>query len=107
MKNIITLHTTLAGIDDARNISTLLLDQKLIACAQISSPIESIYRWKDKIETALEYTLTVKTTEDLAQKVIAVIEDNHPYDVPEIIGQRLDFCAKGYQQWLETEVKND
>ena len=71
MKNIIAIHTTLANIDEARKIATILLDQKLIACAQISSPIESIYRWKDKVETAIEYKLTVKTTEDAAQQVIA------------------------------------
>jgi periplasmic divalent cation tolerance protein len=107
MKNIIAIHTTLASIDDARKIATTLLDQKLIACAQISSPIESIYRWKDKVETAIEYKLTVKTTMDAVQQVIAVIEINHPYEVPEIVGQRMDFTAKKYQQWLEEEVKND
>ncbi|TKB11125.1 divalent-cation tolerance protein CutA [Desulforhopalus sp. IMCC35007] len=107
MKNIIAIHTTLANIDDARKIAMILMDQKLIACAQISSPMESIYRWQDKLETAIEYTLTVKTTEDAAQQVIAVIENNHPYDVPEVVGQRLTFSAKNYQQWLEAEVKYD
>lgn len=106
MKNTIILHTTVAKIEDARKISQILLEQKLIGCAQISGPIESIYRWDDTIATEKEYTLTMKTTSELADETMAVIEANHPYDVAEIVGHRLDFCSTKYHDWLVGEVKN-
>lgn len=106
MKNTIIIHTTVTCLEDARKIATILLEQNLIGCAQIDGPIESIYRWENSIETSKEYRLSVKSTTALAPEIIATIEEHHPYDVPEIIGNSLDYCSSGYRNWLVGEVKN-
>lgn len=106
MKNIIVLHTTVAKIEDARKIAQGLLDLKLIACAQIDGPIESIYKWKDAIETEKEYRLSVKTIDDLADQVIEKMKTLHPYEVAEIVGQPLLYCSKDYKIWVASEVNN-
>ncbi|MFT5698675.1 MAG: periplasmic divalent cation tolerance protein [Desulforhopalus sp.] len=106
MKKTIVLHTTVAKKEDARQIAKVLLDHELIGCAQISGPIESIYRWKGIIESGEEYKLSVKTTAELATETIELIQAHHPYDVPEIVGNSLDICLKEYNDWLVGEVKN-
>ncbi|WP_458777465.1 divalent-cation tolerance protein CutA [Desulforhopalus sp. 52FAK] len=107
MKNIIVLHTTVSKIEDAQKIASLLLGEKLIGCAQIDGPIESIYTWKDAIETEQEYRLSVKTTNALSTRVMEMIQKHHPYEVPEIVGNRLEYCSKEYQNWLIGEVNNE
>lgn len=106
MKNIIVVHTTVEHIEDAEKIAQVLLDKRLIACAQIDGPIKSIYRWKESIETAKEYRLSVKSTADLAERVMEIIQTNHPYEVAEITGHPLEYCSPKYQNWLVKEVKN-
>lgn len=106
MKNIIVLHTTVENIEDAKKIAQVLLDLKLIACAQVDGPIESMYRWKDSIQTEKEYRLSVKSTDDLASQLIEKIKELHPYEVPEIIGQSLAYCLEEYKNWVNSEVKD-
>lgn len=106
MKKIILLQTTVSDIKDARKIAKILLQENLIACAQIDGPLESIYRWKDKVETETEYRLGVKTTEDLAEEVISAIEKNHPYDLPEIVGNAYELISTEYANWVAGEVEN-
>ena len=48
MKTIVLISTTLENKADAERIAELLLERKLIACAQISGPITSLYRWKER-----------------------------------------------------------
>ena len=62
-----------------------MVDERLAACANIVSPIRSIYRWEGKIWDEKEWLLVIKTQksifEDLANRVKAL----HSYSVPEII----------------------
>ena len=106
MKNIIVLRTTVAKREDARKIAQILLDIRLVACAQIDGPIESIYRWKGSIETSKKYRLSLKTISDFAPQVIEKIQSIHPYEVAEIVGESLQLCSMEYQNWLLGEVSD-
>ena len=105
MKNIVVLHTTVSKIEDARKLTKILLDEKLIGCAQIEGPIDSMYRWNNAIESAKEYRLSVKTISDLSAKVMNTIKINHPYELPEIVGNSYEVCSEEYRNWLIDEVK--
>jgi len=107
MKNIIVLHTTVSKVEDAQKISEILLTEKLIGCAQIEGPIQSMYTWKGTVESEPEFKLSVKTSSNLSDRVIEIIKKHHPYEVPEIIGNRLDYCSEEYQNWLIGEVINE
>lgn len=107
MKNLVVLHTTVSKIEDAQNISAILLKEKLIGCAQIDGPIQSIYTWKDAIETEQEFRLSVKTTNALSLEVMDMIQKHHPYELPEIVGSKLEYCSEDYKNWLIGEVKNE
>ena len=54
---------TCPSLPEARKISRSLIQKHLATCVSIhSSKLESIYRWKGKIETAREHLLLIKTT---------------------------------------------
>ena len=105
MKNIIVLHTTVANIEDARKMAHVLLSLKLIACAQIDGPIESVYRWEGNMETEKEYRLSVKTIDDLADQVIEKMKTLHPYKIAEIVGQPFLYCSEDYKNWVDCHHK--
>ncbi|HSL39259.1 MAG TPA: divalent-cation tolerance protein CutA [Desulforhopalus sp.] len=105
METIYLLSTTLEKKDAAHNLAAHLLDQRLIACAQITGPITSLFRWQGEQTTAEEWLLTVKTAPHLAQATKAEISRKHPYEVPEIIGQEVGDVSESYRNWRGEEVR--
>jgi len=101
---IILVTTTVETLDDARNIGRALLEKRLMACAQVSGPITSIYRWQGKVVDGQEYLLTVKTSVALQQEVVAAIKKMHPYEVPEIVVQKPEYTEPDYAKWVNGEV---
>ena len=104
MKPIILISTTLESKADAERIARLLLDRKLIACAQISGPMTSLYRWKGVTTSAIEYALNLKTIPSCTEEVKVIIGKEHPYDLPEIIVQEISDSSVEYAQWIYGEV---
>jgi periplasmic divalent cation tolerance protein len=103
---VLQIVTTVPRMDDARRIAERLVEQRLAACVQIVGPIESVYRWKDKIETSQEWQCWVKTRGDLYGSVEKTIRELHPYDVPEILSSVAE-GSKPYLKWLREATKRD
>ena len=106
MKTYIQISTTTETKKQAQKIAQYLVEQKLAACVQITGPIESTYRWKNKVETANEYLCLIKTRTTLFKKVEAAIKRLHPYETPEIIAVPIIKGSKEYLSWLDDETEN-
>ncbi len=105
MSDIIVVFTALEQKTEAQELGTLLLKKRLIACAQISGPIESSYWWKGAIEHAEEYKLVMKSRSSLWQELEKEIRLYHPYDVPEILAVPATGASQDYEQWLLEELQ--
>ena len=96
---------TVHSLTEGRKIAKSVVKKRLAACVNILlSPVNSIYRWKDKIEVAHEYFLLIKTTVNgypALQKEIARI---HSYDVPEIVALPITDGLPQYLSWLRAAV---
>ena len=96
--------TTTAEKKDADTLALAVLEKRLAACVQISGPIESRYWWNGRIETASEWTLTIKTRHDLYKALEKQLLELHPYDQPEIIATAVTEVSAGYLKWLTEQV---
>jgi len=96
---VLQIVTTVPTMEDARRIAGRLVEQRLAACVQIVGPIESVYRWKDKVETAQEWQCWIKTRGNLYGRVENTIRELHPYNVPEILSSVVE-ASKPYLEWL-------
>ena len=105
MKPIIIVSTTLETKEDADRLARLLLEVKLIACAQVSGPITSHYRWEGEVTSATEFTLSLKTTPQCTERVKLLLNQKHPYDLPELIIQEIVNSSDDYSQWVYGEVQ--
>ena len=100
----VVISTTVERRTDAEKISRILLEKRLIACAQIQGPISSSYWWQGAIVTAQEFLLTIKSVERLAPQIEDLILSIHPYSTPEIIMIPISRISDDYRQWLEKEL---
>jgi periplasmic divalent cation tolerance protein len=98
------IYSTTDTLDTARTIALSLVKEKLVACVHIIPKIESIYRWRGKIEEANECVLLAKTSERNVQKTIQKIRSLHPYEVPEIIVFPPVGGLKEYLAYIEAET---
>ena len=99
-----TIYLTCKDETEAKEIGQVLVSEKLAACVNYF-PINSVFRWKGKIEEGEEFGMLVKTKESLVDEVIARIKELHSYDVPcievlDVVGGNSDFL-----DWVEKETK--
>ena|SRR5579864_2388645 len=93
--------------EDAVRISAALLEAKLAACVQIGGPIESRYWWQGRIESAQEWTCTIKSAQHLFDAIEREIKRLHPYETPEIIATAIVAGSLEYLSWVEESVRTD
>ena len=100
-ENALLVLSTFGTADEARRISRTLVEERLVACANLIPQVESIYRWKGEVETSAEIMVVFKTTTDRYDQVEDRIRELHPYEVPEIISIRLDAGLPAYLTWID------
>lgn len=101
--DIVLVTTTVEKYSEGETIARALLEEQFMACAQISGPIKSIYRWDGEIVAGEEFLVTVKTTTGLKERVIKRIAELHSYEVPEIIAIKPDQVNREYGEWVFKE----
>ncbi|MCE7736099.1 MAG: divalent-cation tolerance protein CutA [Candidatus Heimdallarchaeota archaeon] len=84
MRTLTVIQTTVNDQLEVNQLVNGLLEEKLVACAQVSN-IQSSYWWKGEIDNVPEFSILFKLPYENKQRVIEFIEKNHSYDVPEII----------------------
>src|SRR5512143_3030267 len=98
---MIQVQWTAASLEEARRIARQLVEKRLVACANLIPHVESIYRWKDKIETAEEVKVLLKTKAEHFSAVKTWIEQNSSYEVPEVSKIQFDEISSAYAKWVE------
>jgi periplasmic divalent cation tolerance protein len=103
---LIIIQTTVASEKDATKLAESLVEERLAACCQISSPITSIFRWEGKTQQNTEYVITAKTTQNMSEAAITHIRNNHPYSCPEIIQFQTDYVDPVYLNWARFSLSD-
>jgi periplasmic divalent cation tolerance protein len=96
---------TAPDVKVARELAQGALREKLVACANIVSKVESHYWWQGKVESSAEVLVIFKTTKSKLIAFEKFILANHPYDTPEFVVLPIVSGSKRYLDWLSTSVK--
>jgi periplasmic divalent cation tolerance protein len=91
---------------EADRIANAVLEARLAACVNVV-PAASVYRWKGKVERAEELLLLIKTRRPLFDKLRAMLERIHPYELPEVIALPIADGLGAYLDWIEKETTPD
>ena len=99
-EKILLALSTFPNAEIARRISNQLVSERFAACANIFPSVESIYRWKEKIESGNETLVFFKVSEKRQSTFQDKLRSLHPYDVPEIIFVPVAGGLPEYLQWV-------
>jgi periplasmic divalent cation tolerance protein len=96
---------TCASIPEARRVGRSVVEKRLAACANIVPGVESIYRWKGKVERAREVVLMMKTSTPRLPELEREVERVHSYDVPEFIVLPIVAGSREYLEWIRENAR--
>jgi periplasmic divalent cation tolerance protein len=97
---IVVLITTNSE-EEAHKIAELLVNKKKAACVNIVPGVDSLFWWEDKLDSARESLLLIKTKTSLFPDIVKLVKRTHSYEVPEIIALPIIDGSEDYLKWLD------
>lgn len=100
MSDVALVFVTGPAPETLESIARTLIEERLIACANVLPDVRSIYRWQGSIEQATESLAMLKTTDARLEALERRIAELHPYEVPEILAVDVARGHEAYLAWV-------
>ena len=104
---VLLVISTFPDAETAQRIAHDLVTAKLAACANITAPVESIYRWQGKIADEQEVVVLLKTRSARLETLQVAFAELHPYKVPELLALPVSVGNAKYLEWINGETTLD
>ena len=82
-------------------IADKLVEEGMAACVNIVPGIMSVFQWQGTIEHDDELLLIIKSRQDCYLELEVMIQELHPYELPEIIAVSIERGLSGYLEWID------
>ena len=105
MTDALLVFTTLPSADKAAELAKLLVNERLVACANLLPAVRSIYRWQGELHDENEVLVLLKTRAEHLERLKLRILEVHPYEVPEVLAVPIESGYQPYLDWLGGETK--
>jgi periplasmic divalent cation tolerance protein len=100
---LVMLYVPCGGEAEAKQIASRLLDERLIACANIYAS-RSLHRWKGATADEQEQVLVCKTLFSRSEAAAARVRQLHSYEVPCILTLTPARANDEFYRWVCGEV---
>ena len=98
------LYITAKDREEAHSIARALLDKRLIACANITAAVDSLYWWQGTIAASSEALLLAKTVKSKLEPAIALVKNLHSYECPCVVALPLAGGNSEFLQWVNAQA---
>jgi periplasmic divalent cation tolerance protein len=105
MGEVVVLITT-ASEEEAQNIGRILVEDGLVACANIIPAVRSIFRWEGQVTEEQEVLLVLKSVSEAFDSLEATVKVHHSYSVPEIIALPIQTGSEPYMEWVRETTRS-
>jgi periplasmic divalent cation tolerance protein len=102
---VVVALVTVPDSETGQHIAITVVEERLAACGNTGAPVQSIYRWEEKICNEPEELLILKTTAARLPELTKRIQELHSYDVPEIIALPVVGGSDDYLNWVRAETE--
>lgn len=99
-EEVIVVLVTAPNQEVARSLARTLVEESLVACANILPGIESVYRWKGEICEDSEVLVILKTGASRLSALASRVKELHPYELPEVLALPAAGGLSAYLSWV-------
>lgn len=103
----VLIYVTAPSGEIATAISEALVEQRLVACANILPGMTAIYFWQGQLNRDTEVVVLLKTMSARVRDVIAAIRSHHPYDNPAIAVLPILDGSPDFLAWIAANTGPD
>ena len=103
----IVIYITVPNVAEAQSLAQTLVSEKLVACVNIVSGIQSVYAWEGSVHTDAELLLICKSRTERFETLKSRVQSLHSYDVPEIISMPIINGSEPYLNWVREHSTPD
>jgi len=94
---------TAPDAETGARVARSLVEEGLVACANLIPAVRSIYRWQGAVQDEAEVLLVMKTRADRLEAVAERVRALHPYDLPEVVALPAAGGSAAYLDWVRGE----
>lgn len=98
------LYVTASNASEAETIARTLVEERLVACANMLGAMRSFYWWDGKVQDDGEVALVLKTRRDLVDAATQRIKALHSYDCPCVVALDIDGGNVDFLKWIANET---
>jgi periplasmic divalent cation tolerance protein len=104
MPSVFQVESTTDSREEAKRLADALVEKRLAACVQVVGPISSTFRWEGRVQEAEEFLLLCKVPAECLDAAMALIEELHSYDIPEVLAFEIARGSRSYLEWVAAET---
>lgn len=101
------IYAPFPNVETAREAARILLDERLIACANILGEVESLFIWNAKQHSETEVGVLFKTTQTAIDIAVNRLGALHPYETPAIVASVCDTAHPDTLKWLVEQTGDE
>ncbi|MCE2509880.1 MAG: divalent-cation tolerance protein CutA [Alphaproteobacteria bacterium] len=98
------LYITAASTEEAAGLARTLVEERLVACANVIAPVRSFYRWEGEVKDEGEAVLIAKTQGSQVDAVIRRVKEMHSYTCPCVVAWPLTAGNPDFLDWIAKET---
>ena len=104
MQAMACLYTLFDSAEVAEDVARVMLGERLVACANIHAPCQSLYHWEGEVARSEEIPVLFKLPADGIDAASARLAELHPYNTPAIVIWAAE-TTPDYAAWLTAETQ--
>lgn len=98
------IYVTASNRDEALRLARALVEERLVACANVLDGATSLYWWDGKVQEEAEAVLIAKTRASLVESVVARVKALHSYSRPCVVALPIQAGNPAFLQWIDAET---
>lgn len=103
--DVAVIYSPFGSREAAVTAAHVLIEERLLACANVLPGMTSLYHWQGAVQTGTEALLIGKTRAALVAPAMTRLRELHPYDVPCITSWPVAACDRDYAKWVRDSTQ--
>lgn len=102
---VMMVYITAPNREEALTLATVLVEERLAACANVADGMTSLFWWQGKVQRENEVSLILKTRADLLEAVKRRVGELHSYTVPCVVAWPIAEGNEDFLDWVRHETR--
>lgn len=98
------IYVTAPSKEEALKLARGLVQDRLVACANIIDGATSVYWWDGGVQEGPEALMVAKTRTENVEAVIARVKAEHSYSCPCVVALPIEAGNPAYLDWIQAET---